>query len=101
MATTKISTENARSSLNQNIEALYTALHTGGAFNSKTDTGQNDTYNQRVTSLQSRHNTPKGFKIRMKEGLTEFFMARDSKVVTTAMRTSVYGDHSNKKYWPM
>jgi len=101
MATTTIATESARPSLSQNIEALYATLHVGGAFDVKTDTGQNDNRNERVTSLQSRTHTPKGFKIKMLEQQTELFMGQDSKVVTTRMRTSVYGDHSSRKYWPM
>lgn len=96
--TTQIATENKRPSLSQDILSLYKALHTGGAFDSKTETGQGESYNKRVSSFQSRHNTPAGFKIRMQEQNSELYMARDSKVVTTQMRSSIYGEHSNRRY---
>jgi hypothetical protein len=99
--TTQISTESKRPSLSQNIESLYENMHVGGAFDAKKDLVTNGSHNERVTSFQSRINTPKGFKTKMSERQTEFFMGNDNKVVTTTMRTSVYGDHSNKKYWNM
>lgn len=98
MPTLQIKTEGARPSLTQNILDLYASFHTGGAYDSKTDTGQDDVRNERVTSLQERTHTPKGFKIKMREQATEMLMAMDPRVVTTRMRTSIYGDHSSTKY---
>jgi len=98
MPTLQIATENKRPSLTQNIEALYATFHAGGAFDAKADIVSDGTRNERVTSLNSRHNTPKGFKTKMREQQTELFMAMDSKTVTTSLRTSIYGDHSSKKY---
>lgn len=98
MPTLQIATESKRPSLTQNIEAVYANFHAGGAFDAKDDLVTDGTRNERVTSPQSRKNTPKGFKTKMREQQTEFFMGSDSKVVTTTMRTSVYGDHSTQKY---
>lgn len=96
--TTQIATESKRPSLSQNIEALYATMHAGGAFDAKADIVSNGSRNERVTSFQSRQNTPKGFKTKMMEQQTELFMGRDSQVVTTRMRTSIYGDHSSVRY---
>lgn len=101
MPTTNIATESKRPSLSQNIEALYATMHIGGAYDAKKDLVVNGNHNERVTSFQSIRNTPKGFKTKMAEQQTELYMGRDSKVVTTSMRTSIYGDHSSQKYWKM
>jgi len=99
MATTIISTESARPSLVQNLEDIYAKLHAGGAFDAK-DLISNGKHNESVTSLQSRTHTPKGFKTKMLEGQSEYFMVRDDKV-TTRMLESVNGPHSRQKYWNM
>lgn len=98
MPTLQIATESKRPSLTQTIEAIYATFHSGGAFDSKADLVTDGTRNERVTSFQSRHNTPKGFKTKMREQQTELFMGMDPNRVTTTMRTSVYGDHSSRKY---
>lgn len=99
MATTQISTESARPSLKQTIEDLYNKMHAGGAYDVKKDLVTDGTRNKQVTSLQSVKQTPKGFKTKMSEQQTELYMGMDSQKVTTSMRTSVYGEHSNKRYW--
>jgi hypothetical protein len=96
--TTQIATENKRPSLSQNIESLYATMHAGGAFDAKSDLVLDGTRNQRVTSLQEIKHTPKGFKTKMLEQQSELYMAQDQKVVTTRMRTSIYGDHSSVRY---
>jgi hypothetical protein len=98
MPTLQIATESKRPSLTQTIEALYASFHAGGAFDAKEDLVTDGTRNERVTSLQSRHNTPKGFKTKMREQQTEMFMGMDPATVTTRMRTSVYGNHSSVRY---
>ncbi len=98
MPTLQIATENKRPSLTQTIEAIYATFHAGGAFDAKADLVTDGTRNERVTSANSRHNTPKGFKTKMREQQTELFMGIDSKTVTTRMRTSIYGDHSSVRY---
>ena len=100
MATTKIATESARPSLAQNIENLYNTVRAGGAFNAQKDIVF-EGHNERVNGIQERTHTIKGFKTKMAEQMTEMKMAKDSNVVTTRMRTSIYGDHSNQKYWNM
>ncbi len=101
MATTIISTESARPSLTQTIEQLYSTLHAGGAYDVKKQLVLNGTHNGLTAGIQSQQHTPKGFKTKMSEQQSEMYMARDNKTITTRMRTSVYGDHSNKKYWNM
>lgn len=98
MATTQIATESNRPSLNQTIEDLYNSTHAGGAYDAKKDLVTDGRRNEMVTSLQSRTQTPKGFKTKMSEQQTEMYMGRDNKVVTTRMRTSVYGAHSSRRY---
>ena len=99
MATTTISTESARPSLVQNLEDIYAKLHAGGAYDAK-DLTTDGEHNEAVTSLQSRTQTPKGFKTKMLEGQTEFKMVTDNKI-TTRMLESVNGAHSRQKYWKM
>jgi hypothetical protein len=98
MATTLIKTESARPSLSQTIEALYATMHAGGAYDAKRDLVLDGKHNEMFVSAQDRTHTAKGFKTKMAEQQTEFFMGLDSKVVTTRMRTSVYGNHSTKRY---
>lgn len=103
--TTQIATESKRPSLSQNIEALYAAMHVGGAYDAKRDVIKNGTRNGLNFSISNdpkdEKHTIKGFKTKMLEQQTELLMGKDSKVVTTAMRTSIYGDHSSRKYWSM
>jgi hypothetical protein len=100
MATTDIKTESARPSLSQNLETLYAAAHAGGAFDAKKDVVVNGSHNGMVSSHQSRTHTVKGFKTKMAEGQSELHMVNNVKTVTTTLRKSVYGAHSNKRYKP-
>ena len=101
MPTTQIATESARPSLNQNIEALYSSMHAGGAYDAKDQLITNGTHNELVDGFQEKTHTVKGFKTKMPEQQTEFLMGKNNTVVTTRMRTSVYGDLSTQKYWKM
>ncbi len=98
MPTTQIATENARPSLKQDIETLYANQHTGGAYDTKKELVTNGKHNEIVIGIQSQKHTPKGFKTKMAEQQTELFMAQDNTVVTTRMKTSIYGNHSTVKY---
>jgi len=100
MPTTTIATETARPSLKQDLESIYSSMRCGGAFDVKKDLVLDGTHNEKVSSLQSRTHTPAGFKTQMTEQSTEMYMAKDNKVVTTRLRTSIYGDHSNQCYKP-
>lgn len=100
MPTTDIKTESARPSLSQDIESLYSTAHAGGAFDAKKDVIINGTRNGMVTSLQERTHTIKGFKTKMAEGQSELIMVQNPNSVTTKLRTSIYGAHSNKRYKP-
>ena len=100
--TTKIATESARPSLVQNIVELYNALHVGGVYDSKGQLVTDGTHNELLDMFGSGESaqTTKGFKTKMQEQMTEMKMGKDSTVVTTRMRTSIYGDHSNRRYQP-
>jgi guanyl-specific ribonuclease Sa len=100
MATTIIGTEGARPSLKQNLETLYDNLHAGGAFNVKTNLVTDGSRNGMISGIQEVKHTEKGFKTKMLEGQSELRMVTSGKK-TTNMLTSVYGDHSNVKYWNM
>lgn len=96
--TLRIGTENARPSLNQNLEALYNDQpKVGGAFDAKgiIKDGRRNLY---YSDKYSDKHTPPGFKTRMKA--TEFNMVNTGKD-TTMLKTSVYGPHSTRKYRPM
>lgn len=101
MATTTIKTEDARPSLSQNIEDLYAQIHAGGAFDAKKDLVTDGTHNERVDGILEKTHTIKGFKTKMKEGQSEMIMVNSNgNIITTRMKTSVYGDHSTRRYQP-